>query len=122
MLKAEQIFEKEKTLEIANEQRVRTVWKLFIFFEIFLSTFLIVFVKLKSFLQFKMLEVGSIEQSERTVSFTLRSENPDRMGVQQRNPESNPAGNPGGNPEGSPAAEQKWEETLRPGEREPVNR
>ena len=69
-----------------------------------------------------MLEVGSIEQSECTASFTLRSENPDRTGVQQRNPESNPAGNPGGNPEGYPAAEQKREETLRPGGREPVIR
>ena len=69
-----------------------------------------------------MLEVGSIEQSECTASFTLRSENPDRTGVQQRNPESNPAGNPGGNPEGYPAAEHTQEETLRPDGREPVTR
>ena len=52
-LKAEQIFEKEKTLEIANEQRVRTVWKVFIFVEIFLWTFLRVFVKFNLFLQLK---------------------------------------------------------------------
>jgi hypothetical protein len=32
-----------------------------------------------------------MEQSERTASFTLRNENPDRMGAQQRNPEGNPA-------------------------------
>ena len=69
-----------------------------------------------------MLEVGSIEQSERTALFTLRSENPDRTGAQQRSPESNPAGNPGGNPEGYPAAEQIREETLRPGGRELVTR
>ena len=67
-------------------------------------------MKFNLFLQFKMLEVGSIEQSECTASFTLRSENPDRTGVQQRNPE------------GYPAAEQKREETLRPGGREPVDR
>ncbi len=121
-LKAEQIFEKEKTLEIANEQRVRTVWKLFFFFKIFFSTFFRDLVKLNLLLQFKTLQVGLIEQSERTASFTLRSENPDRTGVQQRNPESNPVGNPGGNPEGYPAAEHKWEETLRPGGREPVDR
>ncbi len=107
MLKAEQIFENEKTLEIANEQRVRTVLKLFIFFEIFLSTFLRVLEKSNFLLRFKTLQVGSMEQSERTASFTLRNENPDRTGVQQRNPESNPVGNPGGNPEGYPAAEQK---------------
>jgi hypothetical protein len=107
MLKAEQIFEKEKTLEIANEQRVRTVWKLFIFFKIFLSTFFRVLEKLNFLVQFKMLQVGSMEQSECTASFTLRNENPDRMGAQQRNPESNPVGNPWGNPEGYPAAEQK---------------
>ena len=52
-------------------------------------------MKFNLLLQFKTLQVGSIEQSERTASFTLRSENPVRMGAQQRNPESNPAGNPG---------------------------
>jgi hypothetical protein len=52
-------------------------------------------VKFILLLQFKTLQVGSIEQSERTASFTLRNENPDRMGAQQLNPESNPAGNPG---------------------------
>jgi len=58
MSKAEQIFEKEKLLEIANEQRVRTVWKLFIFIEIFLSKFFRVLEKLNFLLQFKTLQVG----------------------------------------------------------------
>ena len=58
-------------------------------------------------LQFKTLQVGSIEQSERTALFTLRNENPDRMEAQQRNPEGNRGGNSGGNPEGNPAAERK---------------
>jgi hypothetical protein len=40
-----------------------------------------------------------MEQSERTASFTLRNENPGRVGAQQRNPE--------GNLEGNPAAERK---------------
>jgi hypothetical protein len=80
--------------------------KFFFFFEIFLSTFFRVLEKLKVLLQFKTLQVGLMEQSECTASFTLRSENPDRKGAQQRNPESNPVGNLGGNPEGYPAAEQ----------------
>ena len=54
-----------------------------------------------------MLQAGSMEQSERTASFTLHNENPDRTEAQQRNPEGNLGGHSGGNPEGNPAAERK---------------
>ena len=49
-----------------------------------------------------MLQVGLMEQSECTASFTLRNENLDNQVGQQRNPKGSPGGNPGGSPEGTP--------------------